>query len=410
MRPRLLLITERFPPDIGGVARSSARTAAALARLDGGERVDVDVLAWTRALPPGALESGDAGEVHAGAGRVTLHRLGLFSSWDLSLQHTLNVLEWLHGERGYCAVWGHYLFPAGFLAVLFGELAGLPATASARGNDVDQMMFPPGDFARLSWTLRRARVVSAVSRDLARKIAVLLGTGDDIEVVHNAVDLDTFSPGTPGSPGQPGQPGPGDLALRRSLGIGDHEAVLGFSGELRHKKGGPFLLSALGQVRKQRPACLLVIGEVRAREESQLVAYRASAPEDAARIVITGHLDDPAEVARHLRLCDLMLLPSVWDGLPNALLEAMACERLVLASDAGGIPEVITHGRDGFLVPRAQLHRLGEAALELLALPDERRRAITTAARERMRAGFHGDVEAASLARVLARLMPSTDS
>lgn len=397
-KPRLLLITERFPPDIGGVARSSARTAAALARLCRGERADVDVLAWTRALPPGALESSDAGAVQPGARGVLLHRLGLFSSWDLSLQHTLNVLESLHSERGYSAVWGHYLFPAGFLAVLFAELTGLPATVSARGNDVDQMMFPPGDFARLTWTLQRARVITAVSRDLGRKIAVLLGRDAGVEIVPNAVDLDLF------------QPGPGDPALRRSLGIGDDEAILGFSGELRHKKGFPFLLSALGHVRKERPACLLVIGEVRAREHNHLMAFAANAPEDAARIVITGHLEAQAEVARHLRLCDLMLLPSVWDGLPNALLESMACGTLVLASDAGGMPDVITHGHDGFLVPRALLNRLGEAALELLALPEERKRAVAQAARARVRTGFHGDVEAAALARVLDRLMPSADS
>ena len=401
-RPRILLITERFAPDIGGVARSSTRTAAALARLREGRRVDVDVLAWTRTLPPGALESGalesgalESDALEPGAAGVTLHRLGLFSSWDLSLQHTLNVLESLHGERGYAAVWGHYLFPAGFLAVLFAELTGLPATVSARGNDVDQMMFPPGDFARLTWTLERARVISSVSRDLAKKIDVLLGRDAGVETVPNAVDLDVF------------QPGPGDPALRRALGIGEDEAVLGFSGELRHKKGFPFLLSALSHVRAARPACLLVVGEVRAREQNHLMAYQANAPADAARIVVTGHLDDAAEVARHLRLCDVMLMPSVWDGLPNALLEAMACGVLVLASDAGGMPEVITHGRDGFLVPRAQLGRLGEAALELLALPrdSDDRRAIVEAARARVRERFHADVEAAALARVLDRLL-----
>ena len=76
-------------------------------------------------------------------------------------------------------------------------------------------------------------------------------------------------------------------------------------------------------------------------------------------------------MARHLRLCDVVLLPSVWDGMPNALLEAMACGRPVIASDAGGIAEVVEHGVSGLLVPRASLHRLGEAVLELLGLGPE---------------------------------------
>ncbi|PTL78923.1 alkaline phosphatase family protein [Vitiosangium sp. GDMCC 1.1324] len=163
--PRILLIAERFPPDLGGLARSGARTADALSRLD----AQVDVLTWTRTLPPGALQTLDAGEVAASARGATLHRLGLFGQTDTSLQHTLDVLDYLHSQRRYKLVWGHYLSPPGFLAVTFAGLAGIPSTVSARGNDVDQAMFPPGDFARLLWTLQRATVLTAASGDLARK-------------------------------------------------------------------------------------------------------------------------------------------------------------------------------------------------------------------------------------------------
>ncbi len=102
------------------------------------------------------------------------------------------------------------------------------------------------------------------------------------------------------------------------------------------------------------------------REATALSTFSAEDPDSAARILVTGPLDDPNDVARHLRLCDVVLLPSVWDGLPNALLEAMACARPVLASDSGGIPEVIEHGVSGLMLRRDSLHRLGEAVLELL--------------------------------------------
>ena len=97
--PRILLIAERFPPDLGGLARSGARTAGALARL--GARVDV--LTWTRTLAPGTLQTLDAGDVAASARGATLHRLGLFRQADTSQQHTLDVLfflhPWLHGTH-----------------------------------------------------------------------------------------------------------------------------------------------------------------------------------------------------------------------------------------------------------------------------------------------------------------------
>jgi glycosyltransferase involved in cell wall biosynthesis len=68
------------------------------------------------------------------------------------------------------------------------------------------------------------------------------------------------------------------------------------------------------------------------------------------------------------------------------------------------LPEAIEHGATGFLVPRAQLHRLAEAILEILALPEARRRAIAQAARERVATHFNAETEAAGLARILARL------
>jgi glycosyltransferase involved in cell wall biosynthesis len=389
--PRVLLLAERFPPDIGGLARSGARTAGALVRL--GARVDV--LAWTRGAAPGSLRTvEDAGEVTPFARGVTLHRLGLFGSTDLSMQHTLDVLGYLHAKRRYDLVWGHYLSPPGFLAVVFAESVGIASTVSARGNDVDQLMFPPGDFARLLWTLQRAHVLTAASADLGRKMSLLLGRDAGVEVIPNAVDTEVFCPG------------PADPALRARLGIAPEEAVLGFSGELRHKKGLPFLLSALSEVRRSRPACLLVIGEVRPRDAEHLVAFRAEHPEDGARILVSGALDTPEAIAAHLRVCDVYLQPSLWEGMPNALLEAMACALPVIASDAGGIPEAVDSGHNGFIVPKALLNHLGAACLDVLSLPPERRAELGAAARQRIEERFQAGAEAEVLRRVLARAIP----
>lgn len=349
----------------------------------------VEVLAWTRRLPAGALET-------ISIPPAVVHRVGLFSQWDMSLQHTMNILEWLHGRAAYHRIWGHYLYPAGFAAVLFAETVGLPSVVSARGNDVDRLMFPPGDFARLQWTLQRATSVTAVSADLARKIGVLLGSGREVTVLPNTVGLDTFRPPTPAT-------APDVQAIRARLGIADDEAVLGFSGELRHKKGVGFILGALHEVRAVRPACLLVIGESRQEEGSALAAFAADYPEDARRIITTGHLEEPAEVAAHLRACDVVLQPSLWEGMPNALLEAMACARIVIASDAGGIPEVIEHGKNGFVLPKHNLHRLGEAIVEVLALPPDARAELEQSARQRVAEHFNSATEDAILTRLLCQ-------
>ena len=383
-RRRLLLITERFAPDLGGVSRSASRTVAALARLG----VDVEVLSWSRSLPSGECDTREL-PLETASGRVVVHRMGLFANLDYSLQHTMTLLESLHGSMAFDGVWGHYLSPAGFLAVLFANTVGIPATVSARGNDVDLLTFPPGDFARLTWTLERAHSITAVSADLERKIRVLVPGVQRLRVVPNSVDMDHFRPAA------------AEDSLRSSLGILPGEAVLGFSGELRHKKGITPMLAAFREVRRVRPACLLVIGEVRVRDQAMLASFAAEDPDAYSRLIVTGHLEDQHEIVRHLRLCDLFLQPSLWDGLPNSVLEAMACERVVLASDAGGIPEAIEHGQSGFLLKRMELHRLGEAILELLAISDRQREQIGLAARRRVEDYFSAACEARTLKRAL---------
>jgi len=391
----LLLITERYAPDLGGVARSAERTARSLSSLGR----DVHVLAWTRTLPPGDLRT----EIVNG---VTVHRLGLFANWDLSQQHSLNVLEWLHQQHHFEFVWGHYLNPAGFIAVLFAGLSGIPSTVSARGNDIDRLIFPPGDFARLEWTLSRASVITTVSHDLARKVEVVLGrrvsdAASHIIVLPNVVNAEIFAPGSIASLSHSGR------ELRTQLRLIPDAVVLGFCGELRHKKGLTFLLRALADVRRQRPACLLVIGDVRPREQAELASFALLEPEAVEHIRVTGHLDDPQAVAEHLRLCDVILQPSVWDGMPNAVLEAMACERIVIGSDAGGIPEMIEHGHEGFVVPKSQLHRLGEAVQEVLSLPLEERQRLGRAARQRVLGEFNAESERERLCLVIERLKRS---
>lgn len=349
-------------------------------------------MTWTRNLPAGAVD------VETRADGVVLYRLGLYGNLDFSIQSTLNFLEDRHRESPFDLVWGHYLFPSGFVAVWAARTLGLPSLVSARGNDVDRLVFPPGDFARLEWTLRHADRVTAVSRDMAAKIRVLLGAGHPVEVLGNAVDSKVFQPGLP------------DPELRMSLGIAPNEKVLLFCGELRQKKGLPFLLKALSDVRAVRPACLLVLGEMRAQEQSEIQRWGAEHPEDQARLLVTGHLEDPDEVARHLRLGDLFLLPSLWDGLPNALLEAMACGRVCLTSDAGGLPEVLETGVNGWMIPKGELHRLGEAALELLALPEDQRSDYARAARETVLECFSPERERRLLQELLLRLQESGDS
>jgi glycosyltransferase involved in cell wall biosynthesis len=355
---RLLFVTERFPPDPGGLAVSAARISQALAGLGHG----VAVLAFSNREAPGRAASSLANE------GLAVHRLGTFDDIALTLEQGERLALLLHRRHRFDAVWGHGLGTAGFLATALSRRVAIPLLLSARGDDFDRLFYPPGDFARLEWCLRSAAAVSAVSAELAGRVRGV--TGRPVAVLPNVVDPDKFRPG----------PRPAGLALRYGLRQGD--VVLGFSGELRVGKGMAHLIDAFRQVRERRPTCkLLLIGDVHPDDRNELQRLVAATPGLATAIVRTGHVRDSRAVARLLHLCDVILLPSLREGLPNSLLEALASSVPVVATAVGGITEVLAEGRGGVLVPRTHLHLFGRRVLELLERPDEQRRALADAGR-----------------------------
>jgi glycosyltransferase involved in cell wall biosynthesis len=380
---RILFLTERYPPDAGGVSASAGRIASSLAALG----ASVDVVAWTRTL--------QAGQVARAEGNPASYRIGRFRQWDSTLPHTLNLLDWLISQAPYDLVWGHYLSLAGFVATWFGRLYSVPSIVSIRGNDLDRDIFPPGDFSRLQWTLNHATAITAVTQELARK-AYAIGGREEIVHLRNVVDTGKFFPAP-----QLREP------VRARLGINPVEALLGFCGELREKKGQDHLLNALLAVRRVRPARLLLIGDVRPTEMPRLMQFIPPGSLEE-HVIITGQLASPEAVNEHLQACDVYLQPSLWDGMPNALLEAMAAGCGCIASDAGGIPEIINPGEDGVVIPRWQLHRLGEAVLEWLDADRAHKDRIRQAARARMVAEFSPDRERQDLQELLARVIPSS--
>jgi glycosyltransferase involved in cell wall biosynthesis len=378
---RLLFLSERFPPDPGGLAASAARISAALARIGH----TVEVLTLSNREAPGRARSGSSEYC------LSVHRFGQFDDIALTLEQAEGLALLLHRRHRFDAVWGHGLGTGGFLAAAFTRRVGIPLVLAARGDDFDRHFYPPGDFGRMEWCLRSAAVVSAVSAELGERIRGV--TGRHALLLPNAVDPEKFRPG----------PRPAGLALR--YGLRPDDLVLGFSGELRAGKGMTQLLDTFRLVRSTRPGCkLLLIGDVHPDDRPELQRFQAASPALASCIVRTGHVSESGAVARHLRLCDVLLMPSLREGLPNTLLEALASGIPVVASAVGGVPEVIVDGRSGVLVPRTHLHLFGRRLLEMLDWPAEKRRAVVEAGRTTVLERYNPAQERERLAAVLVCL------
>ncbi|MFO0915650.1 MAG: glycosyltransferase family 4 protein [Pirellulales bacterium] len=381
---RLVMLAERFPPDLGGVATSAQRLAKSLSQLGH----QVHVVAFSTRLPAGAADTQNL----PGFGFV--HRLGIARHADFTLQQAQNFLEWLHSEVNFELVWSHYAHHAGFLGLWFAELYHLPSILSVRGNDLDRQVFPTGDFARLQWMLQRATQVVAVSQDLARKIQVLVPR--NVSVLPNSVDPDVFSRAER-SP---------ELVSRYDLRPG--ELILGFTGELRAKKGMSFLLQGLHQLLQRRPVRLLLVGEVRGQDTGEFERTCAEMDGIDSAIIRTGQLTDPRDVAAHLKLMDVFLQPSLWDGMPNSVLEAMVARVPIVASDAGAIPELIEHGRTGYLVSKAHLHQLADHVERYLSWPGATRSQMIEAAYQRAVSEHSPELERSRLSEILPQLEGSS--
>ena len=120
------------------------------------------------------------------------------------------------------------------------------------------------------------------------------------------------------------------------------------------------------------------------------VRRRASEAGLDSRIVFAGFRDDTPDL---MAAMDLLLLTSSQEGLPNAILEAMAAGRPVVATDVGGCRELVTEGATGHLVPRDDPDALAEKAIRVLTLPD-RGRSLGEAGRRRVLAEFSVEVMA----------------
>lgn len=174
---------------------------------------------------------------------------------------------------------------------------------------------------------------------------------------------------------------------------------------LNKTKGFPFLIDAVSRLVKQGidVDCNIVgSGPHRAAIEQWTKDYGV-----ADRVHLLGILPQH-EIARQLRECDVFVLPSMialdgsMDGLPVALIEAMAAGRPVVASTISGIPEIVEHGVNGFLVDATHPERIAEAVRKLAEQPELRER-MGRAGQEKVRRQFHIRVTGARLMSLFDR-------
>lgn len=190
--------------------------------------------------------------------------------------------------------------------------------------------------------------------------------------------------------------------VRKELGL-DHEQILvGTVGRLTKQKGLPFLLEAAARLLGEFPDMRFAVagdGEDLLALERKLIDLRVG-----RKVWLLGHREDARDLCAAM---DIFVLPSLWEGRPYALLEAMAAERAVVASRIGGMDEVIEDGVNGILVPPADAAALADAIAKLAKSAALRRR-LGRAARKTVLARYRLPDAIAKLDALYTRLLSET--
>lgn len=362
MNLKTCIITNQYPPQVGGVGHSAHRVANLLAVH--GLRVHVIAL-----QKHGVPVPFDESFVSTQEGEVLVHRVKVYypngnHNGDTAAAEILtrynreifHALEYFQQRYQYEVLHAFFLYPAGFIAGLVGRLHGLKVIASIRGNDVGKYAFDPLRQSFIKSALENADYVTSVATDLTtfadRAITPIAAKA---KTILNSIDRTRLIP-------------------RRLPELNLRGTVIGACGLFRYKKGLVYLFKALANLDRRHDYTVLLAGDFFSADdrEPHLLALRDYGLRD--RTIITGKIA-PEQMADYLQLFDIIVFPSLFsEGCPLSMLEAMAMQKTIIASRAGAIPEIIRDRENGLLVNPGSSEEIAQAISALIENPTLRTR------------------------------------
>ncbi|GAB4554285.1 MAG: glycosyltransferase family 4 protein [Geothermobacteraceae bacterium] len=253
----------------------------------------------------------------------------------------------LSTQNDYSAILGTWLFPDGWACGRFSRELGVPLFLKVHGTDVNGLKPGSRVTRKALEALKQARAVFCVSKALKSRLVELGAPADRLHVLYNGIDTQLFTPGN-------------RTQARKGLGLPGDRKYLLYVGNLKQSKGLAELVEAFSRV--EPTICggaveLLLVGQ--GPFERSLREKVTSLGLDRRVRFLGGQ---PLEkIPMFMNACDLLCLPSYMEGVPNVILEAMACGLPVVATDVGGIPELAERGGDINLVPPRAVAPLADA-------------------------------------------------
>jgi len=283
----------------------------------------------------------------------------------------------------------HYAVPHAICAYLAKQMVGdhLKVVTTLHGTDITVLAQDESlsDLIRLA--IDESDAVTAVSRDLIRQTELALNVNKSIDLVYNFIDKREYYPR--------------EVKSLRSDFAEPNEKLLVHMSNFRPVKRVHDVIDIFDKVNRQLPSRLLLIGE---GPELSSICNKVKELGLIHRVTFMGKQEAVAQV---LSMTDVMLLPSEKESFGLVALEAMACGVPTVASNAGGIPELITHGETGFLSPVGDTEDMASNVIKLLTNP-ELYHSISEACMDRARNQFCNDLIVSQYEDIYYRVLGET--
>ncbi|MGD1920328.1 MAG: glycosyltransferase [Pleurocapsa sp.] len=357
--PRICITTLEYPPDVGGVGESASRIAKML--VDLGYEVHVAVF---RAIFRREKQEAQDGQFHRSYQEtsirkgVTVHRLhpavrSLRGKEQDYLWDIYQQLKSLHLQYQFDLFHAFFINEMGFITTLLARESDRPVINSIRGADLHKHIFDAKQQGHICWTLQNSDWTTFVSRDLMKRARILVPEiTNRSSAFWNSIN-------------------PIDLSQLPKPPLADclKGTVISSVGNFRDKKGLEYLLDACADIDRQTDITLLLVGNFVEKERDYW--ERELAKSGIGGIVITGKIGREEALA-YLPYTDIFAIPSLNDGCPNALLEAMLTGKAIVGTNVDAIGEIIEHEVNGLLVNPASSEELYLALIRLIRQPQLR--------------------------------------
>jgi N-acetyl-alpha-D-glucosaminyl L-malate synthase BshA len=251
----------------------------------------------------------------------------------------------------------HYAIPHSVSAMLARQMLScdharntrrLPYVTTLHGTDITLVGADPSYLPITRFSIDQSDGVTSISEYLKKQTVEVFDVKTPIAVIPNFVNCDLYHR-TP------------EVMQQRSEYAKDDEKILVHLSNFRPVKRIPDVIEIFDRVQKQIPARLLMIGDGPERSPAEWLAVKKGIHD---KVDFLGKQD---RIHEKLPVADVMLLPSELESFGLAALEAMACEVVPIATNVGGVPEVIDPGKTGFLADVGDVDTMANYALEILS-------------------------------------------